>query len=59
MSLSSWVYTATVSASGGRTVTALRLDSDAPGTWDTSGGNVYWVLAVAPTASVAVTLSSL
>src|SRR5436309_3315047 len=25
--------TATVSARGGRTVTALRLDSDAPGTW--------------------------
>jgi glucose/arabinose dehydrogenase/subtilisin family serine protease len=41
--------TATLSASGGRTVTALRLDSDAPGTWDTISGTYYWVLAVAPT----------
>jgi hypothetical protein len=41
--------TATLSGRGGRTVTALRLDSDAPGTWDTSGRNVYFVLAVAPT----------
>ncbi|MDO8475208.1 MAG: kelch repeat-containing protein, partial [Candidatus Rokubacteria bacterium] len=41
--------TATLSASGGRTVTALRLDSNAPGTWDTtSGGSGFWVLAVAP-----------
>jgi len=41
--------TATLSAPGGRTVAALRLDSDAPGTWDTSSGSVDWVLAVAPT----------
>jgi hypothetical protein len=40
--------TATLSASGGRTVTDLRLDSDAPGTWDTSSATGYWVLAVAP-----------
>ena len=35
-------------------MTALRLDSDAPGTWDTSSGTVYWVLAVAPTLDGAV-----
>jgi hypothetical protein len=46
--------TATLSAAGGRMVTGLRLDSDAPGTWDTSNGSVYWVLAVAPTADGAV-----
>jgi hypothetical protein len=40
--------TVTLSASGGRTVTGLRLDSNAPGTWDTSGSG-FWVLAVAPT----------
>ena len=40
--------TATLSASGGRAVTGLRLDSDAPGTWDTSSATGYWVLAVAP-----------
>jgi hypothetical protein len=40
--------TATLSASGGRTVTALRLDSDAPGIWDTTSGNVWWALGVAP-----------
>jgi len=41
--------TATLSASGGRTITALRLDSSAPGNWDTNSGTVYWVLGVAPT----------
>jgi hypothetical protein len=41
--------TATLSGSGGRTVTALRLDSNAPGTWVTTSGAGYWVLAVAPT----------
>jgi hypothetical protein len=39
--------TATLSASGGRTVTGLRLDSNAPGTWDTTSGTGFWVLAVA------------
>ena len=39
--------TATLSASGGRTVTALQLDSDAPGTWDTSSDTGFWALAVA------------
>ena len=39
--------TVTLSASGGRTITALRLDSSAPGIWDTDSGNVYWVLGVA------------
>jgi hypothetical protein len=41
------VLTATLSASGGQTVTALRLDSDAPGTWDTSSDTGFWALAVA------------
>jgi subtilisin family serine protease len=40
--------TVTLNASGGRTVTGLRLDSNAPGTWDTRGSG-FWVLAVAPT----------
>ena len=39
--------TATLSAPGGRTVTALRLDSSAPGIWDTDSGTGYWVLGVA------------
>src|SRR5207244_10983217 len=39
--------TATLSASGGRTVTALRLDSNAPGIWDTTSATGYWVLGVA------------
>ncbi|MDO8479283.1 MAG: hypothetical protein Q7W02_24455 [Candidatus Rokubacteria bacterium] len=46
--------TATLSAPGGRRVTGLRLDSNAPGTWDTSSGSGYWVLAVAPTLDGAV-----
>jgi Big-like domain-containing protein len=41
--------TVTLSAPGGRTVTGLRLDSDAPGTWDTTVGNGSWVLGVATT----------
>jgi len=50
--------TATLSASGGRTVTAVRLGSDwstAPGVWLTSSpGTGHWVLAVAPTLDGAV-----
>ena len=38
-----------LSAPGGRTVARLRLDRNAPGTWDTSNGTGFWVLAVAPT----------
>ena len=41
--------TATLNAPGGRTVTGLRLDSDAPGVWDTTSGNRWWVLGVATT----------
>jgi len=41
-------FTLTVSGSAGRALTALRLDSNAPGTWDTNGGTGYWVLGVAP-----------
>lgn len=39
--------TATLSASGGRTVTGLRLDSNAPKTWDTTSEDGWWVLGVA------------
>jgi hypothetical protein len=39
--------TMTVSGGGGRVLTGLRLDSSAPGTWDTSRGTGYWVLGVA------------
>jgi subtilisin family serine protease len=46
--------TVTLSAPGGRTVTGLRLDSNAPGVWDTSSGTEFWVLAVAPTLDGAV-----
>jgi hypothetical protein len=41
--------TATLSAAGGRTITGLRLDSNAPGTWDTTSATDYWVLGVAAT----------
>ena len=43
------VLTATLSASGGRTVTGLQLQSTGPGTWDTDGSNWYWALGVATT----------
>src|SRR5207244_4972070 len=50
--------TATLSASGGRTVTGLRLDSNwasAPGVWLTSSpGAGHWGLAAAPTMDGAV-----
>ena len=39
--------TARLSASGGRTVTALRLQSSAPGNWDAWSATAYWVLGVA------------
>jgi len=49
---------ATLSASGGRTITALRLESNWPtwpGAWLTnSPGTGHWVLAVAPTLDGAV-----
>jgi subtilisin len=41
--------TATLRATGGRTVTALTLQSTAPATWDTDAGTVYWALGVAAT----------
>src|SRR5215471_16691221 len=47
-------FTVTLSATGGRTVTGLRLDSNAPGTWDTSSSTVFWVLGVAPSLDAAV-----
>ena len=46
--------TVTLNAPGGRTVTGLRLDSNAPGAWDTASGTEFWVLAVAPTLDGAV-----
>jgi hypothetical protein len=39
--------TATLSASGGRTVTTLKLESTGPGTWDTDASSAFWVLGVA------------
>ena len=41
--------TATLSAPGGRTVTGLRLDSSAPGTWDTTSESIFWALGTATT----------
>jgi hypothetical protein len=41
--------TATLSASGGRTVTRLQLQSSAPGTWDTDAATSAWVLGVTST----------
>jgi subtilisin family serine protease len=46
--------TVTLSAPGGRTVTALRLDGNAPGTWDTSSDTGFFVLAVAPSLDGAI-----
>ena len=46
--------TVTLNATGGRTITGLRLDSTGPGTWDTDGGNAFWVLAVAATVDGAL-----
>jgi len=47
-------FTVTLSASGGRTITRLQLQSNAPGTWDTTGATGFWVLAVAPSLDGAV-----
>jgi len=41
--------TATLGASGGRTITALQLQSTGPGVWDTGAGTIYWALGVAAT----------
>ena len=41
--------TVTLTASGGRTLTGVRLESTGPGTWDTDGGSPYWALGVAAT----------
>ena len=41
--------TAILMAPGDRTVTALRLDSDAPGSWDTTSGTGPWALGVTRT----------
>src|SRR5436309_12366076 len=40
--------TLTLSAAGGRTVTALQLSNGIGGTWDTTAPNAAWVLGVAP-----------
>src|SRR6267142_1793145 len=39
--------TLTLSADGGRTVTALRLSNTSGGVWDTTAPNNYWLLGVA------------
>jgi subtilase family protein len=59
--------TARLSASGGRTVTKLTLQSTRPGSWDTDGGTPFWALGVAtsldgpllndPTAAVNFTVA--
>ena len=41
------VMTVTLKGAGGRTITALRLDSSAPGTWDTASSTGFFVLGVA------------
>ncbi len=46
--------TVTLNATGGRTITGLRLDSTGPGTWDTDGASEYWALAVAATVDGAL-----
>jgi hypothetical protein len=37
----------TLSAVGGRTITALQLQNSTGGTWDTTSGTAHWVLGVA------------
>ena len=39
--------TVTLGANGGRTVTALKLESTGPGTWDTDPSSDFWALGVA------------
>ncbi|HYR14858.1 MAG TPA: hypothetical protein VEQ67_11655, partial [Mycobacterium sp.] len=46
--------TATLSAPGGRTITRLRLQSSAPGSWDTDATRGAWVLGVARTLDSAL-----
>jgi hypothetical protein len=46
--------TLTLNATGGRTVTAIRMQSTTAGTWDTTAATGYWVLGVAPTATGAL-----
>jgi hypothetical protein len=46
------VFTATVHSGGGTTITGMRLDMQdsaggSLGTWDTTGGNIFFVLGVA------------
>jgi hypothetical protein len=43
--------TVTLTAAGGRTIAGLRLESSAPGTWDTDATTPSWALGVARTAS--------
>jgi hypothetical protein len=40
-------FTVTLAASGGRTITRLALQSNAPGSWDTDGATSTWLLGVA------------
>jgi hypothetical protein len=46
--------TMTLSAPGGRTVTALQLSNGAGGAWDTISPNTSWVIGVAPTLDAAL-----
>ena len=40
-------FTVTLAAAGGRTLTRLALQSDAPGSWDTDVATSTWLLGVA------------
>src|SRR5262249_13180264 len=40
-------FTLTLSAAGGRTITALKLQNSISGVWDTTSPNAYWLLGVA------------
>ena len=42
-------FTVTLSASGGRTIAQVQLQSSAPGVWDTAGATSYWILGVSST----------
>jgi hypothetical protein len=46
--------TVTLTATGGRTITRLTLQSSAPGTWDTDPATSAWVLGVAATLDTAL-----
>src|SRR5215470_15294357 len=48
-------FTLTLSATGGRTITALRLQNGIGGVWDTTAPNASWLLGVATSTITATT----